>query len=143
MKNQQPEVNTLSQAMVRDHSNIERLLEQWMAHPDRRTYNLFYWNLEKHIFTEEKAIFTHINTSNDNIQRQLDRTMREHEKLLKQAKLVDISSDDAIRSFRKVLITHKRWEDDRLYPMLDEMLSPQEILEIVERVTWGLDPSHE
>ena len=50
--------------MVRDHCKIEKLIDELEVDVDKdyptisESFNKFEWNLEKHIFIEEKAIFT-------------------------------------------------------------------------------------
>ena len=53
--------------MVKDHCKIEQLIEELVANAEKdypvimKSFEKFEWNLEKHIFVEEKAIFKYYN----------------------------------------------------------------------------------
>lgn len=52
--------------MINDHLRIVRLLNAVEENKDdfrslMKSFNTFEWNFDKHIFTEEKAIFTQYN----------------------------------------------------------------------------------
>ena len=59
------ETETILKVMLNDHCKIVKLLNDFEKCTDldkqilKKTFNIFKWELEKHLFTEEKAIFVY------------------------------------------------------------------------------------
>ena len=59
--------NDILSRMIDDHSIIEKLMDDFEKDIDKdyellkKSFTKFEWKLEKHIFTEEKVIFTTYN----------------------------------------------------------------------------------
>ena len=60
----------ITDLMIKDHCKIEKLLKNFEEKSNidieqtRIAFNKFEWELEKHMFTEEKAIFSSYNPDN-------------------------------------------------------------------------------
>ena len=58
---------SILELMIKDHCKIEKLISNLEEKSNqeysvfKKAFNKFEWKLEKHIFTEEKAIFTSYN----------------------------------------------------------------------------------
>ncbi len=129
--------------MTKDHLKISNLLEDVsnIDEDDFETvidkFNKFKWELQKHFFTEERAIFVfyrkpdiEINLipdllwEHDKILNKLD----EVEKKLYEKKKIDFSG------FKQMLLKHKNNEEEILYPKLDEGLDESKKEIIVSRI---------
>jgi len=121
--------------MVKDHTKILKLLKNVEENIESEFSTLmncvekFSWNLEKHIFTEEKALFTAYKPGNvSEGYSMLPEVIKEHNTLLnrlhnmqndlrKNKKIVDFYG------FKELLINHKKFEEENLYPLFDQELN--------------------
>ena len=132
--------------MIKDHCKIEKLINTLEEKTKKNfesmveTFNKFEWELEKHIFTEEKAIFTSYNPE-DIIEgyRMLPELTKQHnfivnklnnwrDDIRKKRTLTDVYS------FKEFIIKHKDFEEDKVYPQLDEGLSEEEKRKIIAKI---------
>ena len=132
--------------MTRDHYKIEGLINKLeeAAKEDfesmAKAFNKFEWELEKHIFTEEKAIFTSYNPE-DVIEgyKMLPELTKQHnyiintlnnwrEDIRKKRTLSDVYS------LKEFIIRHKDFEEEKVYPQLDEGLSEEEKKKIIAKI---------
>lgn len=132
--------------MIKDHCKIEKLINTLEEKTKKdfesmvETFNKFEWELEKHIFTEEKAIFTSYNPE-DIIEgyRMLPELTKQHnfivnklnnwrDDIRKKRTLTDVYS------FKEFIIKHKDFEEDKVYPQLDEGLSEEEKRKIIAKI---------
>lgn len=117
--------------MVKDHCKIEKLLDEFEESTQKdhetilRSFNKFEWELEKHIFIEEKAIFTSYNPK-DVVEgyAMLPELTKQHNVLLN--KLNNMRRDIYRRTkptdlygFKDFLMGHKTFEEKEVYPKLD------------------------
>jgi hemerythrin superfamily protein len=121
--------------MIKDHSKIERLISKLDKKNKssfdemKKAFNTFEWELEKHIFTEEKAIFTVYNPDDVIIGfNMLPEITKQHNYILnnlnnwrEQVRKNNMLSD--IYSFKEFLVRHKIFEEEKVYPKLEESLS--------------------
>ena len=132
--------------MVKDHCKIENLLNDLEEKTNRdfdsmvKSFNKFEWELEKHIFTEEKAIFTSYKPENViEGYKMLPELTKQHNFIIntlnnwrkdirKKNKLTDVYS------FKEFLMKHKNFEEKDVYPKLDQALSEEEKRYIVEKI---------
>jgi len=132
--------------MTEDHSNIEKLISELenKSKDDfevmKKAFHKFEWELEKHIFTEEKAIFTSYNPEDvTEGYKMLPELTKQHnfiintlnnwrEDIRKKRKLSNIYS------FKEFLIKHKKFEEEKVYPKLDESLPEDEKRHIVAKI---------
>ena len=105
-----------------------------------KSFNKFEWELEKHIFIEEKAIFTSYKP--DNVSegyKMLPELTNQHNFILNTInnwrdyirKKRNITN---IYGFKEFLIKHKNYEEKEVYPKLDQALSENEKKHIIEKI---------
>lgn len=132
--------------MVKDHCKIEELINTLEKNIEKDTpsvlesFNKFEWNLEKHIFIEEKVIFTSYNPE-DIIEgyKMLPELTKQHNILLNKLNLMrkDIRNNRSISditSFKEFLLNHKNFEEKNVYPKLNESLDNQQKKIIIEKI---------
>jgi hemerythrin-like domain-containing protein len=131
--------------MVRDHGRLIALLNKVEKSLDQeaeiaiKAFDSFEWALEKHIFTEEKAIFTSYQPDNVNTGFQmLPNLVKEHNELLNRLRVLrrDVLSGRTgdFRGFIELLLSHKEFEEDELYPKIDQELTEKDKQGIINRI---------
>ena len=132
--------------MVKDHNKIEKLLNNLEEKHNedfnsmRIAFNKFEWELEKHIFTEEKAIFTSYSPENKTEgYKMLPELTKQHNFILNKLNnwRKDIQNKNMITdlySFKVYLIRHKTFEEEKVYPMLDQSLSEKDKNNIISKL---------
>ena len=132
--------------MINDHCKIEDLLDnlEKKAKEDfdsmKKAFNNFEWELEKHIFTEEKAIFTSYNPEDvEEGYKMLPKLTNQHNYLINKLNnwREDVRNKRMITdvySFKEFLINHKNFEEEKVYPKLDESLPEDEKRHIVAKI---------
>jgi hemerythrin superfamily protein len=131
--------------MVKDHAKILKLLNAVEASIRKdfssliKSFNTFEWNLEKHIFLEERAIFiSYHDPKNIEGYTMVPKFLEEHIVILD--KLSGIRKDILRRGpldlsqFKILLMNHKNSEEKSLYPKLDEELDEIKKEYIIERI---------
>ena len=133
--------------MIKDHCKIEELINKLEEKTKgdfesmAKTFHKFEWELEKHIFTEEKAIFTSYNPE-DVIEgyKMLPELTKQHnfivntlnnwrEDIRKKRTLSDVYS------FKEFIIRHKDFEEEKVYPQLEEGLTEEQKRHIVAKIS--------
>ena len=122
--------------MKKSHYKIEKLLNEFGK--DNSLFNKFKWELEKHLFIEEKAIFIFYNPKDsedfDTIpnliqeHRKMEKLLSEIENNLRIKKTIDVSE------LLKLLVKHRKFEDGTLYPKLNRELDEAKKNIIIERI---------
>ncbi len=132
--------------MVKDHNKIEDLLNNLEEKNNEDfdsmyvAFNRFEWELEKHIFTEEKAIFTSYNPEDKTEgYKMLPELTKQHNFILNKLNnwRRDVRNKRMISdfySFKVYLIKHKSFEEEKVYPMLDQSLSEDEKMHIAAKI---------
>jgi hypothetical protein len=132
--------------MVKDHCKIEELINSLEKNIGEESsiisklFNKFEWNLEKHIFIEEKAILTSYNPENIiEGYKMLPELTKQHNVILNKLNLMrkDVRKKRRITdltSFKEFLLKHKNYEEMHVYPNLNESLNDQEKRMIVEKI---------
>lgn len=131
--------------MVADHAKILKLLSNVEKNLGKdvpevlKSYNTFEWELEKHMFTEEKAIFTSYTPTNIFEGYQIvPELMKQHndlsEYLKAMRKTIMWQQPTPFTELKNLLISHKTFEEVSLYPRLDEDLDEKQKMEIVSRI---------
>jgi hemerythrin-like domain-containing protein len=132
--------------MVKDHCKIEKLLDEFEENADKdhtsafNSFNKLEWELEKHIFVEEKAIFTSYNPK-DVVEgyAMLPELTKQHNLLLN--KLSNMRRDVHRRTkptelygFKEFLIKHRTFEEQEVYPKLDKNLDAENKKVIFDKI---------
>jgi hemerythrin superfamily protein len=131
--------------MVKDHARLVGLLNTVETNVEKERKTLieavdkFNWHLEKHIFTEEKAIFTQYSPTDVTEGYAMVPTLiKEHNVILNKMDLLrkDIMKQRPIDfyAFKELLINHKNFEEEKVYPQLDQELDEIQKQRIVDRI---------
>ena len=135
----------LTDLMVKDHGKIVKMLHDVEKSigmelvSTMKVFDNFEWELEKHMFVEEKAIFTSYNPKNiANGYRMMPTLVQQHNDLLNKLQVMrkDLTWQRPAKfeEFRELLLTHKTFEEASLYPKLDQELSVQQKEEIIKKI---------
>jgi iron-sulfur cluster repair protein YtfE (RIC family) len=104
-----------------------------------KVFDTFEWELEKHMFVEEKAIFTSYSPKNiAEGYRMMPQLIQQHNDLLNKLQMMrkDLTWQRPVRfeEFRELLLMHKTFEEKSLYPKLDLELSVHQKEEIIKKI---------
>lgn len=131
-----------SKFMLQNHARIEKELHEFsssLSDPEKamRLFDRFKWELEKHFFIEEKAIFAICNLEASEMQI-MENIVEDHKIFLNSLKNIEVDLAQGkkinISKFQEMLIKHKSFEDSVLYPKLDELLTKEQKEEIFKRI---------
>jgi hemerythrin superfamily protein len=137
---------TLVEIMMNDHARLERLLDKLEDHVDadypmmRKAFNTFEWQLETLVFVEEKAIFTQY--SPDDIAegyQMLPVITKQHTFIVNildtwRKQVRNNQRLEGFHDFKQFLIKHKKYEENDVYPRLDESLTEGQKRHMIERI---------
>ena len=130
--------------MVTHHGFLEALLAVFKDElgKDRertaKTLDTFQWELEKHIFNEEKVIFRFCNKEDEQICELVKKLEQEHTMMLDMLgdlkdDLMTKAQEDAVK-FREFMARHRKTEEENLYPRLDQELPVAIKEDIIARI---------
>ena len=134
--------NSILNLMIKDHEKIINFINEIESkgHFDIDLFSSFKWHLEKHIFTEEKAIFTSYSPE-DVIEgyKMLPELTKQHNYIVNTLKnwRDDIRKKRTlsdIYSFKEFIIRHKEFEEQKVYPQLDEGLNEEQKGKIIAKI---------
>lgn len=137
---------SILELMIKDHCKIEELINELEKKSKedfasmRKAFNNFEWELEKHIFTEEKAIFTSYNPEDvAEGYKMLPELTKQHNFIINTLNnwRDDVRNRRMLRdvySFKEFIIRHKNFEEEKVYPQLDEALPEDEKRQIVTKI---------
>jgi len=131
--------------MVKDHTRLMAYLKDVENNQGRdfgflsNSFNTFQWNLEKHFFVEERAIF--ISYHPDDIDQEYDffsDLMDQHTAILEKLetlrnKLQKREPFD-LSEMKKLLVEHKTFEEKNIYPVLDQKIDEGKKGFIIDRI---------
>jgi hemerythrin superfamily protein len=138
--------NDILPRMIDDHNIIEKLMDDFEKDIDKdyellkKSFTKFEWKLEKHIFTEEKVIFTNYNPEDvTEGYRMLPELTKQHNYILNQLsnwrkELVNKKKIEGFYTFKKILVNHKIFEENEVYPKLDQSLTESDKKLIIDRL---------
>jgi hemerythrin-like domain-containing protein len=131
--------------MIKDHGRLISLLNKVEKNSSGdsesaiKAFDAFEWALQKHIFTEEKAIFTSYQPKNVTTGfKMLPELIKEHNEIINRLRvmrrdvLIGHSSD--FTGFKELLLRHKTFEEEELYPKIDQELSEEDKQRIIDRI---------
>jgi len=131
--------------MMKDHGKIVKLLldvEKSIGMElisTMKVFDTFEWELEKHIFIEEKAIFTSYKPTNIvEGYKMVPELIQQHNDILNRLRVMrknlmwqrPIDYDD----FKELILAHKTFEEASLYPKLDQELDVAQKEEIMKKI---------
>ncbi|MFA5020245.1 MAG: hemerythrin domain-containing protein [Candidatus Pacearchaeota archaeon] len=132
----------IRQKMLEEHGRIDSMLSEFEGSLNSKNaeeiFNRFKWNLEKHFFIEERAIFAMHNNTNECEISDTFKLMQEHGEILALLKTIESkiksNSIEDISNLKNVLKKHVEFENIYFYPNLEKNLNEQQKKEIVDRV---------
>jgi len=130
--------------MLKHHAIVNKSLSEFEAVSDKNsidakdTFDIFRWNIAKHMSIEEKNIFSVVDKTNKKEYKELQNLLKDHEDL--RAIVTNIYEDviqrrnPNVKILRELLYAHEAREVESFYPKLDARLSEEEKNEIVQEV---------
>jgi len=121
-------------AMLNQHEIVNRILLDFEKISKEDTYqkvkfDLFKWNLNKHIFIEEENIFPVSDKSNPREMKQIQNLLKDHKDIKGIIRNLDEEIADGRKPntaiLRELLFQHEEREIESFYPRLDMRLSPE------------------
>lgn len=135
--------------MVEQHCLLERLLSKFEK-GIKQDYKImidifdeFKWEIEKHLFIEEKAIFRFLSPIKEkNYYDVIPNLINEHNSLLEMLNEIEngLTSKDindiskSISDFKELLGKHKEFEEEKFYPDLDRDLNESQKENIAKKI---------
>lgn len=139
-----PNNENILDLMVAHHALIEALLEVCQANFQKnkeiagKSLAKLRWELEKHIFIEEKVIFNCSCSYELDINEIISRLIEEHIAMIDMLANIDkqlVSNTEAnFTGFHRLLAEHRNVEEKTLYPKIDNALDREIKEEIIARV---------
>jgi iron-sulfur cluster repair protein YtfE (RIC family) len=131
--------------MIKDHKRLFKYLKDVENNLKSdfevllKSFNTFEWNLEKHFFVEERAVFTSYNPDFIEDGHQLFTTLsKQHTKILEKVetlrKRLRSGRSIEISDLEDMLLKHKTYEEKYVYPVLDVEISEGEKRYMIERI---------
>ncbi|KYK24272.1 hypothetical protein AYK25_00065 [Thermoplasmatales archaeon SM1-50] len=136
---------SILELMTADHSKILKLLHDVEKSGGlelvslMKVFDTFEWELEKHIFTEEKAIFTSYNPKNIvEGYKMIPELIQQHNDILNRLRVMrkELLWNRPVQfhEFTELITAHKIFEEVSLYPKLDQELTDQQKQEIIKKI---------
>lgn len=141
---------TITNLMIKSHNKLEKLLDglkistQGDFKLTGELFDEFRWELEKHIFTEEKAIFKFFNLSKDEDHFEVvPNLIKDHNAFLEMLNEIEndlvIKKNLDISGLRNLLVKHKNFEEKTVYPKLDQELNDSQKNSILIKINNSFD----
>ena len=136
---------TILELMVRDHNRLTEYLKDVENNLGRNfgflsnSFNTFQWNLEKHFFVEERAIFSVYNPNEpDKEYNFFSDLMDQHTEILDKIesfrKKLEKREPFDLNELKKLLVKHKIFEEKSIYPVIDQEIDEGEKRFIIDRI---------
>ena len=130
----------LMKSMVQEHELIETLLDNFERQHNKnpsaakKTFRAFVWNLEKHIFLEEKLFYSVYSVWNENIG-DIFEVLRDHGDILLLVKKIQNSdfSEEDLSTLKNLIKDHFITEEMVIYPKLERELDEEQRTFFLER----------
>lgn len=131
--------------MIKHHKIIMGLLDDFDKCLEHDTqvlidaYQVLKWELDKHMFTEEKIVFMYQELQDEaEVYKLIPMLVSDHEKFEKILEKMrnDIKKNNTceFQEFKKLIQKHKDFEETELYPLIDEKLNDEKKSIIIERI---------
>ena len=131
--------------MMKDHGKIVTLLldvEKSIGMEilsTMKVFDTFEWELEKHIFIEEKAIFSSYKPTNIvEGYKMVPELIQQHNDILNRLRVMRKSlmwqRPIHYNDFKELIMAHKTFEEVSLYPKLDQELDASQKEEIMKKI---------
>jgi len=142
--------------MVKDHNRLMAYLKDVENNLGRDfvslsdSFNTFQWNLEKHFFAEERAIFADSDPDEsdkeynyfsglmDQQYNYFSDLIGQHTEILKKIKSLRKKLQKRepfdLNELKKLLVKHKTFEEKSIYPVIDQEIDESEKRFIIDRI---------
>ena len=127
--------------MIKDHDKIEKVIQDLKQEKEisliKKLFDEFKWEFEKHLFTEERTIFTFYNPKTEKEYTVVPDMLKDHNKLLSFIKEMELEIPKGkidLEKFEKLLREHKQFEEQYFYPKLDKELTNTQKKVIINRL---------
>ena len=131
--------------MIKDHNRLMEYLrdvEKNLSHDFgflSNSFNTFQWNLEKHFFVEERAIFISYNPNDPDREYKFSSVlMDQHAEILEMIeslrKKLEKREPFDLNQLKKSLVKHKTFEEKSIYPVIDQEINEGEKRYIIDRI---------
>lgn len=131
--------------MVKDHNCIMKYIKNVENNLGKdyglliESFNTLHWNLEKHFFVEERAIFASYKPEEpDKEYEYFSDLMNQHTEILEKIeslrKKLQTRKPFDLSEIKKLLVKHKTFEEKHVYPILDQEIDEGEKRFIIERI---------
>jgi hemerythrin-like domain-containing protein len=126
--------------MVKEHEVIESLLNSFKRFQNKdnaeakEVFQTFVWNIEKHIFLEEKILYNVYSVWDGNIEGMFE-ILEEHGEIIALINKIKHSYPDeySISLLKELLMDHFALEETVLYPNLEKVLNGEQKEFLIER----------
>lgn len=133
---------SIVKVMDKDHKKIINLLnifeKEIINHfnSSHITFEKLKWNIEKHFFIEEKAIFDldNFEENKDDIEMLIKDHLEIYNLLYEVENAIYKNKIPNLNVLIKALNSHSNYEDEVFYPRLDELLSNDQKLNMINRI---------
>jgi iron-sulfur cluster repair protein YtfE (RIC family) len=136
---------SILELMTADHTKILKLLHDVEKSIGielvslMKVFDTFEWDLEKHIFTEEKAIFSSYNPKNIfEGYKMVPELVQQHNEILNRVRVMrkELLWNRPVKytEFKELIMAHKTFEEASLYPKLDQELTVAQKEEIIKKI---------
>lgn len=130
--------------MVNQHGLIDALFfvfrDEYSAKSERaeQAFLNFSWEIKKHFFVEEEAVFNFLTWNNQEIESIIEQLKQDHIDILAKidnfAKNLSNLSGEEIQNLYIMIKNHRELEEKKAYPLIDGTLSSFQKNRITERV---------
>ncbi len=126
--------------MIKEHEIIESLLNNFKRLQEKdsaeakRIFQTFVWNIEKHMFLEEKILYNVYSVWNGNIEGMFE-ILEQHGEIIALIKKIknNYSDENNLSALKELLRDHFVLEETVLYPNLEKVLNGEQKEFLIER----------
>jgi hypothetical protein len=132
---------TIKEIMLAEHGRLNLLLDNFEralvkdSLKAQEKLDILRWNLEKHFFLEERAVFLAYISKTENEKSEVDRLIKEHVSILELVRDMekDFSYNRKINfsELRDKLVLHSGFEDKVFYPKLETELNEEQKQDLI------------
>jgi len=132
---------TIPEIMLEEHARLQAMLREFeeLAGTEgaKEKFNVFKWNLDKHFFVEEKAVFHAYLSRTREDDFDIVRVIEEHNEMQSLVKALEEEIEEEkevnLSALKEILARHEKFEDGTLYPRIEEELDEEQKERIKKR----------
>ena len=122
--------------MLEEHERLHLLLDNFEKTLKNNAFlagkklDVFKWNLEKHFFLEERAVFVAYSNKSENEKTEIDKLIKEHINIL--SLLSDLEKEFLLgrkpdfSELNEMMRLHSKFENELFYPKLEKELDDEQ-----------------